>query len=82
LGIDIKTSSEACNHPAVREFVQKAVAKTNTQVVSNAAKIKEFRFIEGDFSTPGTELTPTLKLKRSVTEKKYIALVNDMYKEK
>lgn len=38
---------------------------------SRACMIKEFRFIEGDFSTAGTELTPTLKLKRSVTLKKY-----------
>ena len=33
-----------------------------------------------DFSLPGGELTPTMKLRRKVTEKKYETLVNEIYK--
>jgi long-subunit acyl-CoA synthetase (AMP-forming) len=33
-----------------------------------------------DFSLPGGELTPTMKLRRKVTEKKYENLVNEIYK--
>jgi len=35
--------------------------------------------IETDFSTPGGELTPTMKLKRKVTETKHKALVDKIY---
>ena len=59
--------------------MERAIVRTNDKLVSRAAKIKAFRFVEGDFSTPGSELTPTLKLKRKVTENKYIHLVKDMY---
>ena len=80
-GVTLKTSSEACAHPKVKAFVEAAITRTNDKLVSRAAKIKAFRFIQGDFSTPGTELTPTLKLKRKVTENKYIHLVQDMYSQ-
>jgi long-subunit acyl-CoA synthetase (AMP-forming) len=32
-----------------------------------------------DFSIPGGELTPTLKLKRKATEKKYQSYVDEMF---
>jgi len=48
-------------------------------LVSKAAHIKKFELIPMDFSIPGGELTPTMKLKRKVTEKKYAALVDKIY---
>jgi long-chain-fatty-acid--CoA ligase ACSBG len=47
--------------------------------VSNAQKIQKFTVLPGDFSEKGGELTATLKLKRSTTEKKYQKLVDAMY---
>jgi long-chain acyl-CoA synthetase len=47
--------------------------------VSKAAHLKKFKLIPVDFSQPGGELTPTMKLKRKVTEKKYAAEVEQIY---
>ena len=61
-------------------MIQKCVDATNLKSVSRAAHIKKFNLIPMDFSLPGGELTPTMKLRRKVTEKKYENLVNEIYK--
>jgi long-chain-fatty-acid--CoA ligase ACSBG len=53
--------------------------KTNAKAVSRAAHIRKFKLLADDFSLAGGELTPTMKLKRKVTEKKYQAIVDEMY---
>ena len=59
--------------------MQKCVNATNKQLVSKAAHIKKFKLVPIDFSIPTGELTPTMKLKRKVTEKKYQSIINEMY---
>jgi len=71
LGLDLKTSDQACSDPKVAEFIKKCVEATNKKSVSRASHIRKLKLIPVDFSIPGGELTPTLKLKRKVTEKKY-----------
>ena len=71
LGLDIKTSDEACSNQKVKDYVKACLDRTNAKSVSRAAHIRKFSLIPVDFSIPGGELTPTLKLKRKVTEKKY-----------
>ena len=70
-GVDISTADEAIAEPKVSEYVKKCIEATNKKSVSRAAHIRKFKLIADDFSIPGGELTPTLKLKRKVTEKKY-----------
>ena len=69
LGLDITTSDEACSNPKVNEYVKKCMEKTNSRAVSRAAHLRKFKLIPVDFSIPGGQLTPTMKLKRKVTEK-------------
>ena len=59
--------------------MQKCIAETNKKSVSKAAHIKKFKLLPVDFSMPGGELTPTMKLKRKVTEKKYKKDVDEIY---
>jgi long-chain acyl-CoA synthetase len=47
--------------------------------VSKAAHIKKFKLLPMDFSQPGGELTPTMKLKRKVTEQKYQKEIDVIY---
>lgn len=78
-GVEVKTADEACKDPKVEALIQKCVELTNKKSVSRAAHIKKFKLIPTDFSQPGGELTPTMKLKRKVTEKKYKAVVDELY---
>jgi long-chain acyl-CoA synthetase len=43
--------------------------------------VQKFTILEKDFSEKEGDLTPTLKLKRSVVAKKYAALIEAMYNE-
>jgi long-chain-fatty-acid--CoA ligase ACSBG len=78
-GLSLKTTDEACSNPKVFELIQKCMNATNKQLVSRAAYIKKFVLLADDFSIPGGELTPTMKLKRKITEKKNIDVVEKMY---
>lgn len=81
LGVDVKTTDEAGKNEKIAKFIEQCLEKTNKKAVSRAAHIKKWKVLPVDFSLPGGELTPTLKLKRKVTEKKYQALVDEMYSE-
>jgi hypothetical protein len=50
LGLDVKTSDEACANQKIFEHVQECVLKTNKKVVSKAAHIKKFTLLPVDFS--------------------------------
>jgi len=79
LGVDLQTSDQAATDPKVNEFIKKAVEATNKKSVSRASHIRKFTILTEDFSIPGGELTPTLKLKRKVTEKKYQKEVDALF---
>ena len=57
------------------------IERANTKAVSNVARIKKFRVLKTDFSVDGGELSPTLKLKRSVVAKMYEDVIEKMYTE-
>lgn len=71
LNIDINTADEAVNNAAVQKYVSQCIEKANEKSVSRAAHIRKWKLLTVDFSMPGGELTPTMKLKRKVTETKY-----------
>lgn len=60
-------------------MIQNCVNETNKKSVSKAAHIKKVKLLTTDFSQPGGELTPTMKLKRKVTEQKYSSEINQIY---
>ena len=78
-GVDIRTSDKAVEDPKVHEYISQCVEETNKKSISRAAHIRKFKLVPNDFSIPGGELTPTLKLKRKVAEKKYETVINEMF---
>ena len=54
------------------------MAAANRAAVSNAAKVQKFALVP-EFSVHGGELTPTLKLKRSVVAAMHATLIDTLY---
>jgi long-chain acyl-CoA synthetase len=70
--------AEAIGNPVLIEEIQSAVDDAN-KAVSRAESIREFRILPDDFTIDGGELTPTLKVKRSIIGKKYGSVINEIY---
>jgi len=76
---DVLSKDES--HPVIQSIIQ-AIAATNANgsvCPSNACKIQRFTILPQDFSVEGTELTSTLKLKRSVVSKLYADAIENIY---
>jgi long-chain-fatty-acid--CoA ligase ACSBG len=71
LNVDVKTADEAASNEKIQKFLNECIEKTNKKAVSRAAHIRKYKILLDDFSIVGGELTPTMKLKRKITEKKY-----------
>lgn len=63
----------------VKKAIQAGIDRANKKAVSNAAKVKAWFLVADDFTIPGGEMTPTLKLKRSVVTKKYAKEIKELY---
>ncbi|MBI2931902.1 MAG: long-chain fatty acid--CoA ligase [Planctomycetes bacterium] len=65
---------------ATREQIQAAVDEVN-KGLAPFESIKKFELLDKDFTIEGGELTPTMKVKRRVVEKKYADLIARIYAE-
>jgi len=78
----INTISGASKDQKWIETIKQAIIATNKNgscCPSNASKIQKFTILPCDFSVEGGELTPTLKTKRAVVDKKYSPVIDMMY---
>jgi len=66
--------------PDVRSLIQKEVEKFNRNL-SPWEQVKKFELLDEMLSIENGELTPTMKVKRSVVKEKYSHLIEKMYKE-
>ena len=79
---DCTTVTQAMQSQTVIAAVTAAITETNKDTSCcpmPPARIQKFTILPTDFSVVGDELTPTFKLKRSVTEAKYKAAIDAMY---
>ncbi|MBL8330402.1 MAG: long-chain fatty acid--CoA ligase [Rubrivivax sp.] len=63
----------------VLDLIQRELDKVNAKF-ARVEQIKAFRLLENQLTAEDEELTPTMKLKRSLVQKKYADLINGMYK--
>ncbi len=67
-----------CRAPEVVELIEKEVEAVNKKF-ARVETIKKFKLIDQLLTAEDEELTPTMKLKRSLVEKKYRELIEGMY---
>jgi len=79
IGSTATTMTAAATDPKWIEYINAGVKKGNSKTTSNAQIIQKWKFLPVDFSEKAGDLTPTLKLKRSVVADKYAALIESMY---
>ena len=70
-----------CRAPEVIKLIGEAIEKVNRDF-ARVEQIKQFRLIEQRLTAADEELTPTMKLKRSLINRKYAALIEGMYSAK
>lgn len=63
---------------SIRAEVAEAVSAANARL-SRVEQVKRFTILPGDWLPGGDELTPTMKLRRSVIAQKYVDLIIDLY---
>jgi len=71
-------ATDGLDAASVRRLVSDAVADAN-QMVSRAESIREHAILERDFSVEAGELTPTLKVRRSVVATTYADVIDGIY---
>jgi len=80
-GSSATTVAEAAKDPLWKKYFDDGMKAANGKTTSNAQIVQKWRLLPADFSEKTGELTPTMKLKRSVVAEKYSALIESIYSE-
>ena len=78
--IEFKDREELCQDKRVNEMMRERI-DTLQQRLASYEKIKRFTLLPHHFSMESGELTNTLKLKRSVVNRRYQDVIEKMYEE-
>lgn len=79
-GIQLKDDSDMLTNPRIIDLIKRQVDKY-TEELARFEKVKKVALLEHEFTTESGELTPTLKPRRSVIEKKYASVIDRLYEE-
>ncbi|XP_028411292.1 long-chain-fatty-acid--CoA ligase ACSBG2-like [Dendronephthya gigantea] len=80
-GVEIKTVSEFLekNDEKIMKSIQDGIDRYNEKATSRAQKIQKWCILEHDFSVPGGELGPTMKMRRPIIAKMYASKIDAFY---
>jgi long-chain acyl-CoA synthetase len=79
-GIAARDRSELCRKPEIVSFL-KAQIDAATPGLATYEKIKKIAVLDHDFELEAGEITPTLKIKRNIVERKYKDVLDSLYGE-
>ncbi|HXF38281.1 MAG TPA: long-chain fatty acid--CoA ligase [Blastocatellia bacterium] len=78
--IRYKDPRELLTNPRIVDLMERQIDKY-TSDLAKFEKVKKFALLEDELTTESGELTPTLKPRRSVIEKKYASVIDHLYEE-
>jgi len=78
--IRYKDPRELLTNPRIVDLMERQIDKY-TSDLARFEKVKKFALLEEELTTESGELTPTLKPRRSVIEKKYASVIDHLYEE-
>ncbi len=79
-GLTVTQYDELAAHPQLHEFVRGCVDLLNSRL-NRWETVKDFRILDHDLSIEDGEITPSLKVRRSMVESMYRDLLDSMYPE-
>jgi long-chain acyl-CoA synthetase len=77
-GIEFGSREELVNHDRVKALIQDEIDRFN-QNLDRQEKIRRFALLPRDFTIEEDEITPSLKVKRKVIDKKYKTVIDQLY---
>jgi len=77
-GADDASLAVLAEHPGVRAELQQAVDGVNARL-ARIEQVKRFAILDHDLTLERGELTPTLKVKRSLVAERYAKIVQELY---
>ena len=79
-GIEYKDQHDLISNPRIVDLIERQVNKYTTEL-ARFEKVKKVALLDEELTIESGELTPTLKPKRAVIEKKYSTVIDRLYEE-
>jgi long-chain acyl-CoA synthetase len=80
-GIAFRDRSDLCRRPEVVDFLLAEIGRA-TPGLAPYERIKKIVVLDRDFEIGQGEVTPTLKVRRSIVEQRYADLIDGLYRER
>jgi long-chain acyl-CoA synthetase len=80
MGVTTKSHEELVQDPKVKTLIQNEIDRFN-QNLDRQEKIRRFTLLPNDFTIDNDEITPSLKVKRKVIDKRYKDVIDQMYED-
>ncbi len=80
-GVDAARPADLVEHAAIRDLYAQEIDRLQKDL-TNFERVRRFELLPEPLTVEGGEITPTLKVRRSVVEQKYRPLIEKMYREK
>jgi len=78
LGVQFKSREDLVGDSRIKSLIQDEINRFN-QNLDRQEKIRRFALLSRDFTIEEDEITPSLKVKRKVIDKKYKNVIDEMY---